>query len=150
MKIAIPIWEDKLSPVLDTASRLLIVDEEDGRETSRCEIFLNDANLSRRCLQMKGLGVDLLICGAVSRACSSMLASEGITVIQEIAGRTEEVLGAYLKGELLHSNFFMPGCRRSGPGQCTIDGAFRRRPCERSKRGGRDDGFSKDMNKRTP
>ena len=36
MKIAIPIWEgDKISPVLDTALRLLVVETENKSEVSR-------------------------------------------------------------------------------------------------------------------
>ena len=33
MRIAVPIWQDKVSPLLDAASRLLIVETEDERES---------------------------------------------------------------------------------------------------------------------
>ena len=36
MRVAIPIWGDKISPVFDTATRLLIVDV-DGSESKRCD-----------------------------------------------------------------------------------------------------------------
>ncbi|MBW1720487.1 MAG: dinitrogenase iron-molybdenum cofactor biosynthesis protein [Deltaproteobacteria bacterium] len=136
MKIAIPIWEDKVSPVLDTASRLLIVEEKNGKESSRFEIFLDEENLSSRCLRMKGLGVDLLICGAVSSAFSRLLASEGIALIQEISGRAEEVLKAYFQGELLHGDFFMPGCRRNGSRRCRRGGGTRQKGCARHLQSG--------------
>ena len=29
MRLAIPVWDDKVSPVMDTASRLLVVEVED-------------------------------------------------------------------------------------------------------------------------
>jgi len=35
MKVAIPIWNGRVSPVMDTACRLLVVDFADGREVSR-------------------------------------------------------------------------------------------------------------------
>ena len=112
MRIAIPIWEDKVSPVLDTASRLLIVVVEDLVELSRFEIFLDEYALSRKCLSIRDMNVGILICGAISRTFSRMLISSGIDIIPEISGNPEEVLKAYLKGNLLHSRFMMPGCKR--------------------------------------
>ena len=64
MKIAMPVWENKISPVLDTASRLLVLEMKEGGAISRYEIFLDERDLSKRCLRIMGLGVDTLICGA--------------------------------------------------------------------------------------
>ncbi|MBW1767274.1 MAG: NifB/NifX family molybdenum-iron cluster-binding protein [Deltaproteobacteria bacterium] len=113
MRIAIPIWDDKISPVLDTASRLLIVDVEDQKEASRFETILDEQDLVRRCLRIRGMEVDTLICGAVSRPFFRMLMSPDIEIIPEISGHVEDVLKAYLQGNLFHSKFLMPGCRRN-------------------------------------
>ena len=117
MRIAIPVWDDKVSPVFDTASRLLIVEVEDHSEATRFEAYLNEQDLSRRCLRIQGLAVDTLICGAISRPFSRMLMASGIDIIPEISGLTEEVLRAYLHGNLFHSRFLMPGCKRKRFGQ---------------------------------
>lgn len=109
MRIAVPIWEDKISPVLDAASRLLVIDLENRRESSRFEIYLDEQDLTRRCYRMKGLGVDILICGAVSRPFMRMLDASGIEIIPGITGPTEDVLQSYLHGNLKHSEFKMPG-----------------------------------------
>ena len=113
MRIAIPIWEDKISPVLDTASRFMVVEEVNGREVSRFEIYMDEEDLSRRCLRIQCVGVDTLICGAISRPFLRMLRGYGIAIISEIAGQADDVLVAYFQGNLLHSDFFMPGCRRN-------------------------------------
>ena len=112
MRIAIPIWEDKISPVLDTASRLMIVEEVNGSECSRFEIYIDEEELSRKCFRIQGIGVDILICGAISRPFLRMLRAFGITIIPEIAGQADDVLAAYFQGKLFHSGFLMPGCRR--------------------------------------
>jgi predicted Fe-Mo cluster-binding NifX family protein len=117
MRIAIPIWDDKVSPVLDTASRLLIVEVDDREETSRFEICLDGQDLSRRCLRISGVKVDTLICGAISNLFSRMLMASGVDIIPEISGYTEEVLEAYLKENLFHPRFLMPGCKRNRSGQ---------------------------------
>jgi predicted Fe-Mo cluster-binding NifX family protein len=112
MRLAIPIWDDRVSPVLDTASRLLLIEVENGAETSRFEVLLEEKELARRCLRIQGLGVNVLICGAVSRPFLKMLVSSGITLIPEISGAVEEVLQAYFKGTLSQTRFLMPGCKR--------------------------------------
>ena len=114
MRIAIPIWEDKISPVLDTASRLLVVQVKDQGEASRFEIYLDEQQISRRCLRIQGLGIDILICGAVSGAFYRMLMASGIDVIPGISGQAEDILDACLKGTLGDSKFFMPGCQGNG------------------------------------
>ncbi len=111
MRIGIPIWGDRISPVLDTATKLLVVEAEDQREASRFEIYLDEHELSRRCLRIRRMDVDILICGAVSRPFSRMLMASGINIIPDISGPPEDVLNAYFHGKLLHSGFLMPGCR---------------------------------------
>jgi predicted Fe-Mo cluster-binding NifX family protein len=109
MKVAIPIWEDKISPVFDTASRLLVVEVEDKKESSRFETFLDVQDLSRRCVRIQGLGVDTLICGAISQPFLRWLRARGINIISGISGHPEDVLEAYLEGTLSESRFLMPG-----------------------------------------
>ncbi|MCP4666788.1 MAG: hypothetical protein GY849_10515 [Deltaproteobacteria bacterium] len=114
MKIAIPIWEKGISPVFDTASRLLIVEVNDQKEASRVEIYLDEQDLSRRCVRIRNLGIDTLICGAISRSFSRMLMASGVNVIPELCGQAGDVLDAYLKGNLFSSSRYqMPGCKKN-------------------------------------
>ncbi len=110
MKTAIPIWDGKISPVFDTASNLLIIQVEDNIETSRFEAHLDGQNLSRRCSRIHDLGVDVLICGAISRPFYRMLVAGGVDVIPWITGPAEDILDAWMNGNLFHSRFLMPGC----------------------------------------
>jgi predicted Fe-Mo cluster-binding NifX family protein len=109
MKIAIPVWENKVSPVLDTASRLMVVELNEEGPTSRFEIYMDERDLSKRCLRIQDMCVDTLICGAVTRHFSEMLQASGVKIIQGISGQPEAVLNAYLDGTLAHSKFLMPG-----------------------------------------
>jgi predicted Fe-Mo cluster-binding NifX family protein len=109
MRIAISIWEDKISPLFDTASKLLIIENETQKESSRYEVHLLKQDLSKKCRFMQSLHIDILICGAVSRQFSEMLKASGIKVISGITGPARDVLKAYQQGTPLHSKFFMPG-----------------------------------------
>ncbi len=113
MRIAIPIWDNKVSPVLDSASRLLIVETESRNVASRFEISLDEFDLSRRFFRFQNMKIDILICGAVSHAFSRMLTASGVNVISEISGYVEEVLRAYLHEQLFNPEFLMPGCKQS-------------------------------------
>jgi len=132
MRIAIPIWEDKISPVLDTASRLLVVECDDQGEVARFEIQLEGEAPPLKWLRLHGMGIHTLICGAVSRSVLRTLDASGVTVIPEIAGKAQDVIEAYLRGRLNHSRFLMPGCRRGRAG----GGMSSRRRCS-SRRAGK-------------
>ncbi len=110
MKIAIPVWKGKVSPVFDTASKLMVFHVKGAKETKRFQTSLDEKDLGRRCSRIKGLGVELLICGAISSQFRDMLMASGVKVISWISGQTEEVVKAYLNGKLCDPKFLMPGC----------------------------------------
>jgi len=112
MRIAVPIWEDKISPLLDTASRLLIVEVDGSKEEDRFVTELIEQGLPQRCLRIQNMGVNVLICGAITRPFLRMLMAGGMDIIPGVSGNPEDVLAAYLKGTLYHERFLMPGFRR--------------------------------------
>jgi predicted Fe-Mo cluster-binding NifX family protein len=117
MRLAVPIWEDKVSPVLDTAAKLLILETSDREKISRVEADLSEQDISRRCYRIRMLEVDVLICGAVSRSFADLLKASGIDVIPGISGDIEDILQAYFSGTLHQSKFLMPGCGKSPVGK---------------------------------
>jgi len=110
MKIAIPIWNGFVSSVFDFAHKLLLLDIENGHELNRSEATLIPESVPQRASRLKGLGVDVLICGAISRPLMYMLTGSGIEVLPYITGNIENVLGAYIAGQLIRPEFSMPGC----------------------------------------
>ena len=117
-RIAIPVWQGRISPVFDTAGHLLLVDVDGTRELQRCESVLADTRLPRRVSRLVELGVDVLICGGVSRPLLSMVTGAGIRAVPWVAGNVQEVLDAYLGGQLPGPRFQMPGRMGQGRGRC--------------------------------
>ncbi len=110
MRLAITVWEGKVSPVFDTAGRLLVLDLDNKREIERFVIPLQEEDPSRRCLVIKRLGVNQLICGAISRPLQEMLSACEVQVTAWITGAYDRVLEAWLDGSLLdREEFRMPG-----------------------------------------
>jgi predicted Fe-Mo cluster-binding NifX family protein len=116
MKLGMPIWEGRLSPVFDAALRLLCVDLVDGAESGRSESALPPGGPAARVDGLLRLGVDILICGAISRPLAGMIASGGVTVIPFISGTPDEVITAFLNGTIQTGPFHMPGCCGRGRG----------------------------------
>ncbi len=110
MKLAIPVWQGRISPVLDVAGQLLLVELSDGREVARDEQIIWESSLDQRVKRLAELGVGTLICGGISQSLKAMLADCGIRVIACICGGVEEVLAAYLAKQLGEDRFAMPGC----------------------------------------
>lgn len=118
MRVAIPQWEGRISPVFDVATNLLLVDVEDGQEVRREERRLLRTDLVARAGEFVRLGAGTLICGAISAPLEARLAAAGVRVVPFTCGKVNEVLKAYLRGELAEQAFRMPGCcHRWQPGQ---------------------------------
>ncbi|MFC1676175.1 NifB/NifX family molybdenum-iron cluster-binding protein [Planctomycetota bacterium] len=134
MKIAIPIYNDSVSNVFDFATRLLLVEIENGKEANRSEVALESQLLPQRTDKLKNLEVDVLVCGAISRVLANMVATSGIQVLPYVTGSIDDVLQAYLAGQLVKPEFVMPGC---WPGARKGFGRRQRGRCGHRRRRGR-------------
>lgn len=111
MKLAIPIWAERISPVLDEACRLLLVEIEDNKIINRKILNIARNPLSLKANYLQNNSVNLILCGAVSEAYIRNLSDIGIEVIPWLTGLVEEIISAYLNGILFNNNeFLMPGC----------------------------------------
>jgi predicted Fe-Mo cluster-binding NifX family protein len=109
--VAISAWNDQVSTTCDFAERLVVAETDQGRELSRQEIVLHEEPAARRAKRIHELSVDALLCGSISKPLAELLTSKGITVIPYVSGPVDEVLGAYLCGQLTRPRFLQPGCR---------------------------------------
>lgn len=109
MRTAFAIWNGRISPVFDSSRQILVLDIENGKITARTEETLDDDPVGKAgsLVRMK---VEALICGAISRPLAGIVTSYDIRIIPFIAGDTEEVIVAYLAGNLPNPQMVMPGC----------------------------------------
>jgi len=85
MRIALPVWNDRISPVFDTAQRFMVVEIEGNEEISRDSLFVPEIHFYDKARKLRDAGVDVLICGAIY---------------------------SFRRGALMDGRFAMPGCRR--------------------------------------
>jgi len=110
MRIAIPDWQGRISPVFDAAKKVLLVDVEGDRQVGRSEHRLAHLDPLLRAKEVAELGADMVICGAVSWPLEMALRSAGVGLIAQTCGPVEDVLDAFLSGQLTDEAYLMPGC----------------------------------------
>ena len=137
MRIAVPICDGHVSPVLDTAARLLVVRRHRGAEVERREIPLGPDPQTTLVEQVAELGVDVLLCAAVSEPLRRALENQGVRVEMHLCGEAEGLLAAYRGAHWQRAKFRMPGCwRHAGAGRicvCQCRKQTRRREGRRDK-----------------
>lgn len=110
MRVAIPLWQGRVSPVFDEASRILLVDLVDNRERRRQEESLIPRNPFERAQLLPQMGVELVVCGMISQTQQTALTSAGIRVIPHICGSMDQVIAALIDGRIATGALRMPGC----------------------------------------
>ena len=110
MKVAIPHWQGRISPVFDVAANVLVVEIADGVEQARQEVAFDAEDPQVRAQRLAQTGADVLVCGAISWPLEMALSAAGIDVIPQTCGDVEQVLAAFVLGQLQQNAFLMPGC----------------------------------------
>ncbi len=123
MRIALPTWEGRISPVFDVAEHLLLVDVDGTSPCGRDLRRLGGVEPLARTQVLTASRADVLICGAISRPLERVLTAAGIAVVSGICGDVDEVVRAFCLSRLdddpaLH----LPGCQRPRPAaDCRVD-----------------------------
>jgi predicted Fe-Mo cluster-binding NifX family protein len=112
MRLGIPVWRAQVSPVFDVAMHLLVLDVEDSEEVARHVVHLGPANEAARLQRLTAAGVDVLVCGTISRALEQMITAAGIRVVSLVSGPVEQVAGSMIAGRRLPPECLMPGRRQ--------------------------------------
>lgn len=112
MKAALPVWRGRIAPVFDVAHRVRLITADGGRVVSESAQSLPEGDPRLKLVMLSETGVNVLICGAISRPVRAMAAAYGMEVTPFIAGDVQEVVLAWLNGSLKNGGFAMPGCYR--------------------------------------
>jgi len=114
MKVALTVWNGRISPVFDVSRKILILDVAQGAVKGKREEPLEGIDPVQKARKLVEWEVRKLICGAISRPLAGLFATYGIRTIPFIAGDAEEVIEAYLARKLPNRRMAMPGCCGSG------------------------------------
>ena len=135
MTIAIPISQERISPLLDAAARLLLVTCQRGKEVARKKFILGPMSPIELAQSVAELRVDVLLCAALSQGLQRELERRGVRVKPHLCGETEAVLQAFCCDRLNRPEFRMPGCWKQ---QSHSDCCRLRRDARNGKSGGKE------------
>lgn len=116
VKAAFAVWNGRIAPVFDVTRHVRFVVAESGRVVSESEESLPPEAGAIKAARLAELGVDTLVCGAISRPMQAVVAAYGIRTVPFVAGDLRLVIEAWLTGDLERSVFAMPGCSTGGRG----------------------------------
>ena len=137
MKVVIPQYRGRISPVFDTCAVVLAVRFEAKEEVESGEHSLEGMSSLERVRFVISLKPDWVLCAGISRPLHTRLINAGISVRDCIVGDIPSVLAAFLCKELDQTAFLMPGCGRGkGMGRGS-GGRSKGRRGERGRGGGR-------------
>lgn len=113
MKVALTVWENRISPLFDSAGTLLVADIEGrGIKNKRLEPFEYKSPFSR-VERLAELGVDVLICGGISDFYANLIEARRIQIVPFATGAADKILKAFINGHIYRKDYRMPGCEIS-------------------------------------
>jgi predicted Fe-Mo cluster-binding NifX family protein len=125
-KAAFSQWNGRIAPVFDVAREVRVVETIDGLVSAETDELLPEDVPANTVTRLVSLGIDTLVCGAVSRPMLDLLRAHSIAVVPFVAGELAEVIQAWLRGGVTNPSFAMPGCGGRGRGR-RGQGRFRSR-----------------------
>lgn len=112
MKAAFSILGERISPVFDVTSSICIVHTDAEGVSYRKEIRLFDVPFTQKALFLAELGVETLVCGAISKPLQKMITAYGIRVAAFVAGDLNTLIETWMAEDLDAKINTMPGCRK--------------------------------------
>lgn len=119
MKLALAVYEERISVIFDNSSQLLLVSVQDNSVKSTKKINFTTLSTVEMIEKLKKESISILICGAISDFLLRTVENNRIKVIPWISGPVEKVIGAWLDGTI--EDLVMPGCCGSYAKKCGKD-----------------------------
>jgi len=95
----------------NVSENLVVIETGDGKEVGRKNYKLAGRRTYQRVREISDLGIDVLICGAISFLLETALVGKKIQVVAFVCGDMEDILNAFLAGCLNLERFGMPGIK---------------------------------------
>lgn len=113
MKTAFAVWNNRIAPVFDVARRVIVVGPGAAGREGQTQVLLTGDPPLQKAQQLSDLGVDCLVCGAISRPLRAVLLARGIRVVACVAGDAQAVIDAWRRQPGAIAAYAMPGRRNA-------------------------------------
>jgi len=137
MIVAIPLFGDSVAPRFGFADKALIATISENGVDREETIHLVEGGLFELLGQLRGMGVEVLLCGGFNRRFVPLAESMGFSIYAGLSGHYHQILESFVRGDRMPTAF----CEGKGLGQgkgkakcLTRSGGNR---SSRNRRGGR-------------
>lgn len=97
MKIAIPLFKDRIAPHFGSSSQILLVEIKSGSVHQEAKWDMGVQSPLEMARRLLDLGVDKIICGGINRVYKEWLINKGISVEDNRKGKAREIIEKMLK-----------------------------------------------------
>ncbi|MBW2003504.1 MAG: hypothetical protein JRI72_02675 [Deltaproteobacteria bacterium] len=97
MKIAIPLFKDRVAPHFGSSSQVLLVEVRNGSVYQEAKWDLGGQGPLEMAHRLLDLGVDKIICGGISRYYKEWLINKGVNVEDNRKGKASEIIEKMLR-----------------------------------------------------
>ncbi|HOP62678.1 MAG TPA: hypothetical protein PK358_08880 [Spirochaetota bacterium] len=118
--IAIPVFHERISPLLDEARRFALFEIVDGTISQKIVITVDLETDAMRICKLKDMGVTAIVCGVVSGYLSRFIVEKGLRHYPWVNGPADEIIQLYIKGELAECHAGMRKCEGKRRAGCCI------------------------------
>ncbi len=127
MRAAVTVWDGRISPLFDVSREAVILTIENAAVVARTTASVETPHPALKVARLTELGIDTVICGAISEPLRSELTIRGVRVVGFVAGVIDHAIQAFIADERPAPALSMSGCRvkqnrfRRGPrwgGRC--------------------------------
>lgn len=101
MKIAIPRMGESVAPCFEYCATMAIFTIEDGQVVDQCDFPLHSRLPFDRVRLLRDQQVTTVVCGGVQDFYEDLLRANDIKVISWVTGNVEDLLGLFLRGQLV-------------------------------------------------
>ena len=100
MKVAIPLFGQRVAPRFECASAFLVAEIDSGGVVARQTYPLLHPSLPVRLRLLHSLGVEAVICGGISGFVARQFQAAGIRLFANVMGDAESALDLFVRGNL--------------------------------------------------
>ena len=97
MKIAIPLFKDRVAPHFGSSSQIMLVEIRDGSVHQEAKWDIGGQNPLEIARRLIALGIDKIICGGINRFYKEWLIEKGVSVEDNRKGEAREIIEKLLR-----------------------------------------------------
>ena len=109
MKLAVTVWGNRISPVFDAASTLLVAEITHSKVTGVYYTGFDPESPADLIHTLKKNQVTILVCGAISKTPARLILDQHIHLFSFVTGNVRHFLDSFARTRAVEKNHRMPG-----------------------------------------